>query len=55
MCVAIDEMRIDAKIIGYIESQQETGISLEEAMNKAARYYGKTVEYVREVYDEEVA
>ncbi len=50
--MAIDEMRMDERILGYIEGLQEKGITLEEAIKDAARKYGKTEEYVREVYDE---
>ena len=55
MCVAIDEMRQDMEIVGYIKGRQDDGISLEEAIKKAALKYGKTEEYVKEVYEEEVA
>ena len=50
--MAIEEMRNDAKIVGYIESKQEEVMSLEEAIKNAALKYGKTEEYVREVYEE---
>ena len=52
MCMAIDEYGKDMKIVGYIEGLQAEGISLEEAIKNAAIKYGKTEEYVREVYEE---
>ena len=55
MCVAIDEMRQDMEIVGYIKGRRDDGISLEEAIKDAALMYGKTEEYVKEVYEEEVA
>ena len=55
MCVAIDEMRQDMEIVGYIKGRRVDGISLEEAIKDAALMYGKTEEYVKEVYEEEVA
>lgn len=53
MCMAIDEYGKDMKIVGYIERQQEEGISLEDAIKNAAIKYGKTEKYVKEVYEEE--
>ena len=55
MCVAIDEMRQDMEIVGFIKGRRVDGISLEEAIKDAALMYGKTEEYVKEVYEEEVA
>ena len=55
MCVAIDEMRQDMEIVGYIKGLRRRGSSLEEAIKDAALMYGKTEEYVKEVYEEEVA
>ena len=55
MCVAIDEMRQDMEIVGYIKGLRRRGSSLEEAIKDAALMYGKTEEYVKEVYKEEVA
>ena len=52
VCRAIDEFGNDMKIVGYIERQQEEGISLEEAIRNAAIKYGKTEKYVKEVYEE---
>ena len=53
VCMAIDEYGKDMKIVGYIERQQEEGISLEDAIKNAAIKYGKTEKYVKEVYEEE--
>ena len=52
VCMAIDEMRNDMRIVGYIERLQEEGVPLEKAIEDAAVKYGKTVAYVKEVYDE---
>ena len=52
VCMAIDEYGKDMKIVGYIERQQEEGISLEDAIKNAAIKYGKAEEYVKEVYEE---
>ena len=55
MCVAIDEYGKDMEIVGFIKGRRVDGISLEEAIKDAALMYGKTEEYVKEVYEEEVA
>ena len=55
MCIAMDEYGNDMMILGYIKRMQDEGSPLEKAIETASAIFGKSVEYVKEVYDELVA
>ena len=52
VCKAIDEYGRDMMIVGYIVGKLEEGMPLKEAIKNAALKFGKTEQYVKEVYEE---
>ena len=52
VCMAIDEIKRDMEIVGYIKGLRKGGASLEEAIKEAANEFGETEKYVKEVYEE---